>query len=57
MIKCNKLAMKTKAAKQKLIKAEFRIKLMKNSPANDDKTKIRLGVFEKYYMQHIEEIS
>ena len=30
---------------------------MKNSPANDDKTKIRLGVFEKYYMQHIEEIS
>ena len=30
---------------------------MKNSPANDNKTKIRLGVFEKYYMQHLEEIS
>ena len=56
MIRCNRFAVKNTATKKKLAEAELRIKSLINSPANDVNTKIRLGVFEKYYMQHKEEI-
>ena len=50
MIRCNRFAVKNTATKNKLAEAELRIKSLINSPANDINTKMRLAVFEKYYM-------
>ena len=57
MIKCNRIAVKNKKTKQSLARAELRINKLIKSPANDINMKNRLAVFEKYYMQHREEIS